>query len=264
MKLNGKKALVTGASTGIGRAIATGMAREGADIIINYNDDLSGAEETAEKIRQLGRKAVVLQANIQRVSEINEMFRKIKNIYGNLDILVNNAAVSMWMNFFEITEAKWDAVLDTNLKGTFFCTMEAVRIMKETGGGSIINISTNCAELGVKNLIAYAASKGGVHAMTKQLAVELAQYNIRVNTFAPGPTNVKRNLRDDPDYDQNWGKLLPLGRAADPEEMIGPAVFLASDDSSYMTGQVFYVDGGWTVSGKIPETYIEAATKNAT
>jgi len=132
--------------------------------------------------------------------------------------------------------------------------------MRKTGG-SIINISTNCAALGVKNLIAYATSKGGIHALTKQLAVELAPFGIRVNTFAPGPTLVDRNLRDDPDYDQTWGKMVPLGRAAKPEEMVGAALFLASDASSYMTGQVFYVDGGWTVAGKIPTEYMDQSLK---
>ena len=150
-------------------------------------------------------------------------------------------------------------MINTNLKGTFFCSLAAARIMKERGGGSIINVSTNIAQLGVKFLVAYAASKGGIHALTKQLAIELAPYKIRVNTFAPGPTKVDRNLRDDPEYDKHWGAVVPLGRTADAEEMVGPAVFLASDDSSYMTGQIFFVDGGWTAQGKIPEENLELA-----
>lgn len=119
-------------------------------------------------------------------------------------------------------------------------------------GASIVNVSTNCAALGVKNLVAYATSKAGIHGLTRQLAVELAPYNIRVNTFAPGPTQVERNLRDDPDYDRSWGAMTPMNRTPRPEEMVGAAMFLASDDSSYMTGQVFYVDGGWTAQGRIP------------
>ena len=117
--------------------------------------------------------------------------------------------------------------------------------MRETGrSGSIVNVSTNCAALGVKNLIAYATSKAAIHGMTRQLAVELAPHGIRVNTFAPGPTKVDRNLRDDPDYERQWGDVVPLGRTAKPEEMIGAAVFLASDAASYMTGQIIAVDGG--------------------
>jgi NAD(P)-dependent dehydrogenase (short-subunit alcohol dehydrogenase family) len=159
-----------------------------------------------------------------------------------------------------MTEADWDQVVDTNLKGTFFCCQQAARLMLDRGG-SIINISTNCAELGVKNLAAYAASKAGVHALTKQLAVELAPHGIRVNTLAPGPTMVERNLRDDPRYDESWGRVVPLGRAARPEEMVGAAVFFASGDSSFVTGQLLFVDGGWTVAGRLPADYFEAAAK---
>ena len=260
MKLPGKVALITGASKGIGRSIAIGMAREGADIILNYNTDRKGALKAKDIIEETGSKAVIVKADIGKVKEITEMFRMVKEEFGRLDVLVNNAGVTGWTNLFEITEEKWDFVINTNLKGTFFCSLESARIMKENKGGSIINISTNCAELGVKNLVAYASSKGGIHAMTRQLAVELAPYGIRVNTYAPGPTNVERNLRDDPGYRDTWGKVVPLGRTADPDEMAGPAIFLASGDSGFMTGQVFYVDGGWTVQGKLPGDYFDAAS----
>lgn len=262
MKLSGKTVLVTGASTGIGKAIAVGVAKEGANVIVNYNHGTEGAKCAVDEIVRIGRKAIAIKADIQNVAEIQAMFKKIKNEFGKLDVLINNAGISLWVRLFEITEEKWDSVINTNLKGTFFCSLEAAKMMKDSGGGSIINVSSNCAELGVKNLVAYAASKGGIHAMTKQLAVELAPYNIRVNTFAPGPTNVERNFKDDPNYKETWGSLVPLGRTADADEMIGPAVFLASEDSSFMTGQIFYVDGGWTVNGKIPLEYIEAATNN--
>jgi NAD(P)-dependent dehydrogenase (short-subunit alcohol dehydrogenase family) len=167
-------------------------------------------------------------------------------------------------NFFETTEEKWDVVLATNLKGTFFCSLAAARWMRETKtAGRIVNVSTQCAELGVKNLVAYGTSKAGLHGLTKQLAIELAPLGIRVNTFAPGPVNVDRNLADDPDYRAVWGAMIPLGRTAETEEMVGPALFLASSDSSYMTGQTFFVDGGWTVQGKIPTGNMEqAARKN--
>lgn len=254
--LESKTALVTGASKGIGRALAIGLAQAGANLLVHYNTDRDGASETASRIQETGCEARLYQADLANVNEIRSMFDQVDS----LDVLVNNAAVTGWTSIFEVTEQSWDQVIDTNLKGTFFCSLEAARMMRKTGG-SIINISTNCAALGVKNLIAYATSKGGIHALTKQLAVELAPFGIRVNTFAPGPTLVDRNLRDDPDYDQTWGKMVPLGRAAKPEEMVGAALFLASDASSYMTGQVFYVDGGWTVAGKIPTEYMDQSLK---
>jgi NAD(P)-dependent dehydrogenase (short-subunit alcohol dehydrogenase family) len=258
-RLLDKIVLVTGASKGIGRALALGLAREGAHLLVNYHTDTAGAEQVAAEIEELGRRALAVQADISRVPDIRQMFEMAQNEFGRLDVLVNNAGITGWTSLFEITEAKWDQVVDTNLKGTFFCSLEAARMMRDTGGGSIVNVSTNCAALGVKNLVAYATSKAGIHGLTKQLAVELAPYHIRVNTFAPGPTQVERNLRDDPDYDRSWGSMTPMQRTALPEEMVGTAVFLASDESSYMTGQVFYVDGGWTVQGRIPVDNLDQA-----
>lgn len=259
MKLADKTALVTGASKGIGAALAIGLAREGADVAVNYHDDRDGAEAVADVIREMGRDAIVIRADISDVDAICGMFAAVREHFGQLDVLINNAGITGWTDLFEITQEKWDHVINTNMRGTFFCSLEAARMMKENDGGSIVNISTNCAALGVKNLVAYASSKGGIHAMTKQLAVELAPFRIRVNTFAPGPVNVKRNLSDDPNYRDTWGNMVPLKRTADAEEMIGPALFLATEDSSFMTGQLFYVDGGWSIQGKIPEEYMDTA-----
>lgn len=264
MRLSGKTILITGASKGIGRALALGCAREGADIILNYHSDRSEADAVAAQIAALGRRAVCLRADISRVPEIEQMFAAARKEFPRLDVLINNAGLTGWASFFDTTEEKWDVVLDTNLKGTFFCSLEAAKWMRDTKtAGSIINVSTQCAELAVKNLVAYGTSKAGIHGLTKQLAVELAPLGIRVNTFAPGPVNVERNLADDPDYRRVWGAMIPLGRTAEPDEMIGPAVFLASQDSSYVTGQTFFVDGGWTVQGLVPTSNVEkAATKN--
>jgi len=259
MRLKDKIVVVTGASKGIGRAIAVGVAHEGAHVVVNYNSDASGADEVVQQIAALGRRAVAVKADISRVSEIYSMFDAVRQEFGRADVLVNNAGITGWTSLFDTTEEKWDQVLDTNLKGTFFCSLEAAKMMRSGGGGSMVNVSTNCAALGVKNLVAYATSKAGIHGLTRQLAVELAPYNIRVNTFAPGPTQVERNLRDDPDYDQSWGSMTPMNRTALPDEMVGAALFLASDDSSYMTGQVFYVDGGWTVQGRIPVDNLDQA-----
>lgn len=231
-------------------------------MIVNYHRDRAGALAAVAEIRQLGRRAIALQADISRVVQIDRMFARAKKIFPRLDVLINNAGLTGWGELFGTTEAKWDVVLDTNLKGTFFCTLAAATWMRATGtSGTIVNVSTVCAELGVKNLIAYATSKAGLNGMTKQLAVELAPHGIRVNTFGPGPIAIDRNLRDDPDYRKVWGEVVPLGRAGEAEEMIGPAIFLASDESSYVTGQLFYADGGWTIQGKIAESNLKKAAK---
>jgi glucose 1-dehydrogenase len=264
MRLANRTVLITGASKGIGRALALGCAREGADVVINYHTDLDGADATADEVRALGRRALAVKADVGRVRDIDRMFAKVRKEFPRLDVLINNAGITGWSALFETTEETWDLVLDTNLKGTFFCSLAAARWMRESKkGGAIVNISTNCAALAVKNLAAYATSKAGLHGLTKQLAVELAPFGIRVNTFAPGPINVERNLRDDPGYRDVWGGVVPLGRTGEPEEMVGPAIFLASPDSSYVTGQVFYADGGWSVQGRIPAGNLEkAAQKN--
>ena len=257
MRLKNKIALITGAGKGIGKAIALGFAKEGADVIINEIWGATYAENVAEEIRKMGRKSEVIYAEIGKINQIKVLFSQIQAKYGQLDILVNNAGITGWSDMFDTSEEIFDKVIDTNLKGTFFCSIEAAKIMRENGGGSIINISTICSHLSVKNLVIYSASKGGIHAMQQQMAVELAQYNIRMNTFGPGAINVERNLIDDPDYNKNWGGVVPMGRTGEPEEMIGPAIFLASDESSYVTGQLFFVDGGWSVQGKIPENSMD-------
>lgn len=264
MRLSGKTILITGASTGIGYALALGCAREGADIIVNYLLDRARAEKVVAEIEALGRRSVALKADVRNVRQVERMFVQARKEFPRLDVLINNAGLTGWANFFETTEEKWDMVLDTNLKGTFFCSLAAAKWMRDTQTpGSLINLSTQCAELAVKNLVAYGTSKAGIQGLTKQLAVELAPLGIRVNTLAPGPVNVERNLRDDPDYRTAWGAMIPLGRTAEPEEMVGPAVFLASSDSSYVTGQTLFVDGGWTVQGRVPDSNVrKAARKN--
>jgi NAD(P)-dependent dehydrogenase (short-subunit alcohol dehydrogenase family) len=236
-RLDGKVALVTGAGRGIGKALALGFAAEGATVLSN---DLEGVE---------------LAYDISDLAQVRKMFGSLDR----LDVLVNCAGITGWMNVLEPNEETWDRVIDTNLKGTFFCSTEAAKLMRGSGGGSIVNVSTVVAARGMRNLSAYAASKGGINALTIQLAVELAPYGIRVNAFAPGATNVERNLADDPRYVETWSPLIPLGRVGEPEDMVGPAVFLASDESAYVTAQLFYVDGGWTAAGNFPDTYVDVA-----
>jgi NAD(P)-dependent dehydrogenase (short-subunit alcohol dehydrogenase family) len=238
-RLEGKVALITGAGRGIGRALALGFAAEGATVLSN---DLEDAE---------------LAYDVSDPAQVRKMFGRLDR----LDVLVNCAGITGWIDVFEPAEEIWDRVIDTNLKGTFFCSTEAARLMRNSGGGSIVNVSTVVAARGMRNLTAYAASKGGINALTIQLAVELAPHGIRVNAFAPGATNVERNLADDPRYVETWSPLIPLGRVGEPEDMVGPAVFLASDESAYVTGQLFYVDGGWTAAGTFPDTYVDAAAR---
>jgi NAD(P)-dependent dehydrogenase (short-subunit alcohol dehydrogenase family) len=253
-RLRGKVALVTGAARGIGRALALGLAAEGA--VVHVND----LQEPSELLGELpeSRRGRALAFDVSDPAQIAEHVRSLDR----LDILVNCAGVPGWMNLADPSEETWDRVIDTNLKGTFFCSVEAARLMRAAGGGSIVNVSSVVAARGLRNLAAYAASKGGINALTIQLAVELAPDRIRVNAFAPGATNVQRNLEDDPSYRETWAPLIPLGRIAEPEDMVGPTVFLASEESSHVTGQLFYVDGGWTAVGRFPESYVDLAERH--
>jgi NAD(P)-dependent dehydrogenase (short-subunit alcohol dehydrogenase family) len=262
MRLKNKIALITGAGKGIGRAIAIGYAKEGAEVIINDLESADYAQELVNEINQNGGKASCYLTDISQVKNIKSIFKHIQEKYGRLDILVNNAGITGWSELLNTDEELFDKVINLNLKGSLFCSIEAAKLMKENGGGSIINISTICSVLSVKNLICYSASKGGIEAISKQMAVELAPYNIRVNTFGPGAINTDRNLNEDPDYKNNWGSVIPMQRTGEPAEMIGPAIFLASDESSYVTGQLFYVDGGWSVQGKFAEASMNSQLKN--
>ncbi|HWB22431.1 MAG TPA: SDR family NAD(P)-dependent oxidoreductase [Gaiellaceae bacterium] len=248
-RLAGKVALITGAGRGIGRTLAAGFAAEGAVVhLVDLEepfDTLAGLPEAA--------RGLALQCDVSDVAQIHAAFAQLDR----LDVLVNCAGVTGWLDAANPTEETWDRVIDTNLKGTFFCSAEASRLMRTAGGGSIVSVSSVLGSRGMPNSAAYAASKGGINALTTQLAIEFAPHRIRVNAFAPGATNVERNLSDDPAYLESWAPVIPLGRVAEPEEMIGPAVFLASDDSSHVTGQVLYVDGGWTSTGTFPGTYID-------
>lgn len=250
MRLSGKVALVTGARRGIGRALARGFAAEGAVVHVN---DLEDASDVLAELPEPAR-GRALTFDVSQPAAIAEGISALDR----LDVLVNCAGITAWTSVLEPDEETWDRVIDTNLKGTFFCSVAAAPLMRDRGG-SIVNVSTVVAARGMRNLTAYAASKGGIDALTIQLAVELAPFRIRVNAFAPGATNVERNLADDPHYLERWAPLIPLGRVAEPEDMVGPAVFLASDESAHVTGQLFYVDGGWTVAGTFPDAYVDAA-----
>jgi NAD(P)-dependent dehydrogenase (short-subunit alcohol dehydrogenase family) len=251
-KLNGKVVLVTGASKGIGRGVAIGLAAAGARVAINYKTDAAGAEATRQRISERGGESEAVQADIGSKADFERLVEHVCSKFGRLDVLVNNAARTRFAPLFEVTEEDFADVIDTNLRGPLFGSAAAARQMREQGGGSIINVSSCAAKLMVPYHSAYSMAKGGLEALTRQLAVELAP-QIRVNAIAPGPTSTERNQGYDPDYDRKWGACIPAGRVAAVNDYAAICVFLASDDSAFVTGQVIGVDGGWTLRGSTPD-----------
>jgi NAD(P)-dependent dehydrogenase (short-subunit alcohol dehydrogenase family) len=251
-RLLGKVALVTGASKGIGQGLAIGLARAGASVAVNYKSDVKGAEATCKRITDAGREADAFQVNIASKAEFERLVDQVYTRFGRLDILVNNAARTRFGPLFEVTEGDFDEIVNTDLRGPFFGSVAAARRMLGHGGGSIINISSCASKLMVPYHSVYAMGKGGLENLTRQLAIELAP-NIRVNAIAPVATSSERNRRYDPEYDQKWGAVIPMKRVGQPEDYVGACVFLASEDSAFMTGQILGVDGGWTLQGWIPD-----------
>ncbi|HEX5501172.1 MAG TPA: 3-oxoacyl-ACP reductase family protein [Thermomicrobiales bacterium] len=242
--LRGRRALVTGASKGIGAGIALALARAGADVAVNYRSDAAGAEDVARQARDLGRAAVAIGADVARVADCRRLVREAADALGGLDILVNNAGITVWEDFFATDEAHWDATLDTNLKGTFFCAQAAAEVMRERGWGRVVNISSGASRSAFKRATPYNASKGGVNMLTVGLAVELGPYGITVNAVAPGAILIERTSRELPDYAGTFAALTPLGRVGYPEDIAGAVLYFCSDAAAYVTGQVFWVDGG--------------------
>ncbi len=242
--LDGKRALVTGGSKGIGAGIALALAREGADVAINYNSDAAGAAEVARQIGALGRTALTIGANVGQVAECQRLVREAAAGLGGLDILINNAGVTLWQDFFETDEAHWDTTIDTNLKSAFFCTQAAARIMREARWGRVVNISSGASRSAFKNATPYNASKGGLNMLSVGLALELGPYGITVNTVAPGAILIERTSHEMPDYAGTFARNTPLGRVGYPEDIAGGVLYYCSDAASYVTGQVFWVDGG--------------------
>jgi len=245
MRLRGKIALVTGAQQGIGRGIALAFAREGADIAVNYLDDRVEAEKVMREVCAAGQRAVLVQADVARPTDAQTMVAQVLSELGGLDVLVNNAGVYPRVPFLEMRETDWDLVLDVNLKGGFFCAQAAARAMVAAGRrGSIINMASQAIRGAVRG-VHYSASKGGVVAMTRATALELAPHGIRVNAIAPGLTDTAQ-----PRYGNNEDELaamaraVPLGRMAQPDDIAAVAVFLASDDARHVTGQTVHVNGG--------------------
>ncbi|GAA6618955.1 glucose 1-dehydrogenase [Scytonema sp. NUACC26] len=252
MKLEGKVALVTGSSQGIGQAIAIRLAQEGASIVINYRSHPEGAEETLSKVKAAGGKCqtvdgFTIQADTGIVSDVQRMIADSVSHFGQLDILVNNAGIEKNADFWNVTEADYDAVMNVNLKGVFFAIQAFVKHHIETKQpGKVINISSVHEELPFPHFAAYCASKGGLKMLTRNLAVELAPYGITINNVAPGAieTPINTKLLNDPEKLGSLLKNIPLGRLGQPGDVASLVAFLASSESNYVTGTTFFVDGG--------------------
>lgn len=241
-KLIGKVAIITGSSRGIGRAIAIEFAKEGASIVINYSKDEKGAEKTLEIVKQIGVSAIIVKSDISSYQEGKELINKTIFHFGKLDILVNNAAISTVGIFLDSDKESIDSMINTNLTGTVYLTKHALKYLLESTG-KVINISSMWGEVGASCEVLYSLSKGGINLFTKALAKEVAPSGIRVNAIAPGVIDTTMNSFLSEDERIELEEEIPLGRFGRAEEIAKTAVFLASEDSSYITGQVIRVDG---------------------
>lgn len=249
--LEGKKALVTGGSRGIGRGIALALALQGADVMINYHSRVEEANKVVEEIKKMGRQSVAVAADVANSQSVMKMFEYVKSQWGKLDILVNNAGIIAYADFETMTEEDWDRIMAVNLKGQFLCSQQAVKLMGP--GSRIINtasIASGGVGVGFSRLAHYTASKGGVVALTENMALDLAKKGINVNAVAPGviETDMTKEMLGDEKVKAGLMARVPKGRVGKPEDIGAAVAFLASDEADYITGTVLYVDGGWLAS----------------
>ena len=245
MRLTGKVAMVTGAGGGIGAATAKRLSVEGARVcVIDLTED--GVAATAESIRRAGGEALGLRGDVSQKTEVGGIVERILQEFGRLDILINNAGINRDAMVAKMTEGEWDAVLDVNLKGSFLCAQAVMAPMREQKDGRIVN-TASIAALGNIGQANYSASKGGIISLTRTLALEWARYGIRVNCVSPGGTETRMTAGIPPEILERLMKQVPMQRMAKPEEIAAVHAFLASDDASFITGQVIYVDGGTSV-----------------
>jgi glucose 1-dehydrogenase len=249
MRLQDKVAIVTGANSGIGKAIATRFAAEGAHVAVNY---LPGGTRDADAnalVASFGTKGIAVPGDVSKRADVESMIAAVVSAFGRLDIAVNNAGIEIKKPFLDVTDDEWNRVLSVNLFGTFLVSQVAARQMVQQGqGGKLVNISSVHEDIPFPQYAAYCASKGGVRMFMRNIAMELAPYKINVNDIAPGAiaTPINQTVLDDPQARQNAISEIPWGRFGKPEEVASVAVFLASDDAEYVTGSTYYVDGGLT------------------
>ncbi|WP_204557820.1 enoyl-[acyl-carrier-protein] reductase FabL [Bacillus ectoiniformans] len=241
-----KVALVTGSSRGVGKAIALKLAEQGYDIVVNYARSKTAALETAEEIQALGRKALVVKANVGDIEKIKSMFEEIDQTFGRLDVFINNAASGVQRPIMELEEKHWDWTMDINSKALLFCAQEAARLMEKTGGGSIVSISSLGAIRYLKNYTAVGVSKAALEALTRYLSVELAEKNIVVNAVSGGAIDTEA-LKHFPNRDEileDAKENTPAGRIVEIEDMVHTVMFLISEGAYMIRGQTIIVDGG--------------------
>lgn len=255
--LKGQKALVTGANSGIGEAVARSLARAGAAVVINYRSRPEDANQIVDEIQAMGGEAIAIQADVSKEADVKAMFNQMFDQFGTIDILVNNAGLQKDAPLTEMTLADWNLVIDVNLTGQFLCAREATKEFLRRGvqpqsscaAGKIICISSVHEVIPWSGRVNYAASKGGINMMMQTMAQELAPHKIRVNSIAPGAikTPINQSAWETPEAEAKLLKLIPAGRIGVPEDIAKAAVWLASDDSDYVNGTTLFVDGGMTL-----------------
>ena len=246
-------ALVTGANSGIGKTIATRLARAGYGVAINYKLDPAAAANLAKELKQKGARVIAVYADVANSTEVDAMFEKVFGELGQLNALVNNAGVQVFKPLLDVEEAEWDRVIATNLKGCYLCTQRAGRHMKEHRSGSIVNIGSGCNKVPFPNLSGYTASKGGIEMFTKSAALELGPFGIRVNCVAPGAIDTERTKAELADFASSWARLTPLRRIGTPDDVAAAVEFLLSEHASFISGQTLGVDGGLFAQPRWPD-----------